>query len=126
MRRFEHLRDVAVAAGPGTDTPEWKAVEEFLEYCQKEVPHGAHTPAYLDWMNYFNAYRELSAQVQAQGAKADPESVRVVREWTAFYAECFREWKEAGELDVDLIPYNERDSYIAKQKQRVEATQGVK
>jgi hypothetical protein len=109
MRRFEQLRDVAVAAGPGIDTPEWKAVEEFLSYCETEAPrHGAHTPAYLEWMKYFNAYCELSRQVEADGPKADPVSVKLVREWRDFYSDCVREWKEEGSLDIDLIPYPEQ------------------
>jgi hypothetical protein len=108
MRRFEQLRDVAVAAGPGIDTPEWKAVEEFLDYCQTEAPrHGAHTPAFLEWQKCFNAYCELSDQVDAAGAKADPADVKLVREYRDFYSDCVREWRAEGVLEgnVDLQGY---------------------
>jgi hypothetical protein len=125
MRKYEQLKDAALAEGPGIDTPGWKAVEEFLAYCQTEAPrHGAHTPAYLEWQKCFDAYCELSRQVEADGPKADPVSVKLVKEYGAFYADCVREWKEEGSLPIDLIPYPEQERYIERQKERAEANQG--
>jgi hypothetical protein len=91
-----------------------------------EAREAGHTPAYREWMKLFEAYCELSRQVQADGPRADPESVRLVREWREFYADTVREWKEEGSLDIDVIPYPERAAYIESQKQRAEATQGAK
>jgi hypothetical protein len=91
-----------------------------------EAREGEHTPAYREWMRIFRAYCELSDQVHAQGAKADPADVKLVKEYGAFYADCVREWKEEGLLPVDCIPYPERERYIERQKQRAEANQGAK
>jgi hypothetical protein len=125
VRKFEQLKLAALAEGPGIDTPGWKALEEFLEDCQTEAPrHGAHTPAYREWQKCFDAYCELSRQVEADGPKADPASVKLVKEYGAFYADCVREWKEEGSLPIDLIPYPERERYIERQKERAEANQG--
>jgi hypothetical protein len=55
-----------------------------------------HSPAWREWMECFEAYKELDRQVEKEGSSADPELVKLLREWRDFYAECVREWRAEG------------------------------
>jgi hypothetical protein len=94
-----------------------------------EAREGDMSPEWKEFLAAQKSYLELSRQLNEERRlrkKSDPALVKLHSEGQAFFDDLFREWLEAGDLPIDYVPYNEKQRYIERQKQRVAATRGVK